>query len=558
MSQTSNNEPKVTPHACESPSGSRQVLDSPHRHEAYLEPRERAEGGTLPSIEPPFSSSSPSSSSDFSGPTPETGLLWLIRSLVQLGGPVAFVQALRNSMNLITMMFAGSYLTVEQFASMAVGLSLVNLTALNLGSGCSAALDTLATREHGRSPHSTEIATICLRSIICTFIIYIPIAVFYFFCTPVLALLIQKDLVADTALFLRWSMFIASPVLLNNNLLKFTQSQRVIKGGVLATLFGALALPFFLYGFRHQGLLGIVAALAIDRCLILVMLIWLISRHPQLRACWGGRSVREHMRAVVHDSEAMVKFIRVGLPALGATCADACGFEMMAVLSAHLDAVSAAVWGIMVTIYAQMFALFVGVASAAAIRIGNARGRSDGCLARRYAIATGVLAAPMSLCGAAVFWFFGGKLFWLIRPKKDDVAAMGIAISPTAGFTFAVDSLFYALQGPFRGAGHNGALLFLVVSGMWGVAVPLAFVFSVPLRAGVHGIVMALGIGMAMTVPIQILYILCGISWENISKQQTVLEAEPSVAVVDVVCTENAQPSASALARESGADAAVL
>jgi hypothetical protein len=101
-----------------------------------------------------------------------------------------------------------SFLSTEKFAAAATGLAFTNLTALSIVAKLSSVLDTLATQEHGERKCSPEIAA------------------FYCFWDPPLAVLIHPDFVADTAYFLRKSIFIAAPLMLVDNLMKFARSQR--------------------------------------------------------------------------------------------------------------------------------------------------------------------------------------------------------------------------------------------------------------------------------------------------------------------------------------------
>jgi len=68
-----------------------------------------------------------------------TPLARLLVLMGRLAGPVAATQVLRGSMSLITTVFMGHSLSTEQLAAATAGLMFTNLTALNIGSGFSAA-----------------------------------------------------------------------------------------------------------------------------------------------------------------------------------------------------------------------------------------------------------------------------------------------------------------------------------------------------------------------------------------------------------------------------------
>lgn len=443
-----------------------------------------------------------------------TPLTRLVVLLLRLAGPVAVTQMLRGSMALITAVFMGQYLSTKEFAAATTGLTFTNLTAMSIGAGFSAALDTLATQEHGRLRHSPEIANILLRSMICSFTVYVPIAVSNFFCAPVLRALIHADLVDDTAYFLRMSVFIATPMILVNNLLKFAQAQKVTQLGVIASVAGAATLPLCLLIFRNGGLRGIITALSLNRFFTLSVVLGGILRNRGLRQCWVGHSVWHRLRVVLSDYRAMRHFIAVGLPVLGANCADSWSFEILGIMAAHLSPTSAAIWGVVMVIYGQLFAVYVGVASASAIRIGNSMGSGKGLLARRYSYATVLLILCITTVFLTLLWTSSGALFRLIQ-RDPVVASEGEKLKFFVGLTFFFDSFFYSMQGPFRGAGYNSVLLLIIVIGMWGVAVPLAFFLSIVLSFDVRGLIWGLGVGVVATFPLQLSFLWCFLPWEK-------------------------------------------
>lgn len=442
-----------------------------------------------------------------------TTLATLLLLLARLAAPVAATHLLRVSMSFITTVVMGHYLTTNQFAAAATGLTFTSLTAMSIGSGFCSALDTLATQEHGRRRNSPEIAAIFLRSLVCTFAVFIPMAILYAFCDPVLALLIHGDLVVDTAYFLRMSVFIATPMLLVNNLLKFAQSQRVTQLGLVGSATGTATLPVFLYVFRNGGLPGIVTALSMNRCLLLVVAVCM-ARHPELRQCWVGRPLSQHLSAVLTNRAALVEFVKTAIPVLGATCADTWSIEVMGVAAARLGLTSAAVWSVVMIVYSLLFGSFVGLAAAGSIRIGNSMGRGQGLLARRYAYATAVLATAVSLVCAAVLWLGSGWLFRMMQ-RSEEVALRCEALSPLIGIMFIFDSVFYTMQGPFRRAGYNGALLVIIVVSMFGVAVPTALILSLQLGFEEKGLFFGLISGAACVVPMQIGFLWCLLPWER-------------------------------------------
>ncbi|CAD2219576.1 multidrug resistance protein, MATE family [Angomonas deanei] len=393
-------------------------------------------------------------------------------------------------MNLVTTIAGGHYLTLVQFAAVATGLSFTSLTALNIGSGFCAVMDTLATQEHGRRRNSPEILKYLFRSLWWTFAFYIPVSILYWFSEYFLVYLIHEDLVAPTAHFLKFSFLIIIPMLLVNNLLKFSQCQHVTQLGVIASLLGFLTLIPLLILFKSLEINGIILALAINRSVIVLASLFYIVRHPDLKKTWAPEeaedgtvpSTRAHVWRLLKESFTewgeLMSFGRKSLPILAAFLADSWAFELLSLLASSLSPLASATWSVLLVIYVQFFSLFIGTAIACAIRVGTSVGQGKGLLARRYALATIVVNLTMCLVVACFLWSGGVKVLLRLLQKNASVVEEGAALTVWVGFTFIGDSMFYATQGAFRGAGLNKELLALVFFSLWGIALPLALVLT--------------------------------------------------------------------------------
>lgn len=439
--------------------------------------------------------------------------LWVaIKDLIVLAIPCAGTKILRYAGSFFTTVYCARNLATKDFAAVSTGLSFSTLTALSIGMGISAALQTLASQAYGRKLQRAaavkakggdvdveaddgEIGSLLRQSIVVTLLTYFPMAVAHVFLTKPLLDLFQIDssFVENMALFLQYSAFMIVPMLLSNNCIQFAECQCVPSAGLWASLLSAIVLVPHLLIVRPVTVLSVLMALSINRWFMLAAVVMRIATNPLLAASWSGNlrhssssscsssspsmdsSVLSPLLAEMHPRLLWRVFV-VGLPTLLANCADTCAFEMLSVTAAAINPVASSAWSVLLSMYGFLFSGASAVASASAVKVGNALGESRPNSARMFAEATLVVIVCVASLLGLFLRFFGGTIFALLDDDMEvsDVGNQIYRCVWWGSLTFFFDLVFYVLQGIFRGAGRQLHSALIVAIGMWCVGVPLA------------------------------------------------------------------------------------
>jgi MATE family multidrug resistance protein len=188
------------------------------------------------------------------------------------------------------------------------------------------------------------------------------------------------------------------------------------------------------------------------------------------------------------------------VPALGASL-ELAGFSWLMVLSTQLGNAAAGAFQAMLSLHNVVFALSMGLGSAAGVRVGNAVGAGE----REQAWPRAMIAAGLSvvtLGALSILLVFFAPV--LVRPFSDDPAVIAMAASMLAVIAafLVFDGLQYVFGAALRSlgeqvwAGINGVAGFFLVTGGLGW-------FLVRSGYGPNGLAYAAGIGMLVCALLQ-------------------------------------------------------
>jgi MATE family multidrug resistance protein len=181
-------------------------------------------------------------------------------------------------------------------------------------------------------------------------------------------------------------------------------------------------------------------------------------------------------------------------------------FSVVALLIGHLGPIELAAHQIALNLAALSFQVPVGVAAAAASRVGNAIGRRDQDGARRSARVCLMVGAGVMTVSAAAFAFLPGLLARLYTPDPAVIALAAILI-PVAALFQIFDGVQVVGSGVLRGAADTRIPAMLGLFGYWGIGLPLGWYFAFEQHRGPQGLWWGLTIGLAATAILLLLRI---------------------------------------------------
>ncbi len=246
-------------------------------------------------------------------------------------------------------------------------------------------------------------------------------------------------------------------------------------------LAGNYALIYGHWGLPALGLTGSGISTAISRLYMAVVLLAAIVWHerksgnPIFRVSWWP------------NIERLRRLVQLGLPASAQIFVEGAVFALVTALAARLDEVSLAAHSIAINVISTTFMIPLGVSSAAAVRVGQAFGRSD---------ARGAAASSWAaLLSGATFMGTAGVLLWVIPSwiveaftRDRAVVVAGVALLRIAAFFELFDGIQVVATGALRGLGNTGSPAIAHFCGYWVVGLPVAYLLCFHYGLGARGL----------------------------------------------------------------------
>ncbi len=230
----------------------------------------------------------------------------------------------------------------------------------------------------------------------------------------------------------------------------------------------AYALATGAFGLPALGVLGVAIGTSITRWVLglggILLVLVLVDR--------GRYGVSAKLS---HGFGGMVSLLRLGLPLAAAIGLETACFAMIVNISGWLGPVSLATMYSAINYTSFVYMLTIGIATAAAVRVGNAVGRDDWKSAQRAGwIAAALAGAVMALAGLVTALFAAPAA----RILTNDPAVLADLVPLLAGIVsllVVVDSLQGVLMGALRGCADT--MLPTVIYGVsfWIIGVPAAY-----------------------------------------------------------------------------------
>lgn len=185
---------------------------------------------------------------------------------------------------------------------------------------------------------------------------------------------------------------------------------------------------------------------------------------------------------------------RMGLPMGLGQGVESAAFSSLIFIAGLIDTAALAAHQTAMTMMSLIYMNAVGLAGAASIRVGNAVGRGDGTQALAGWTAIGLGGLASGFCGLAMV-AFPEPIARMVVQEPETVAVAAATLS-TAGWFTAFDAMMGVAMGALRGLKDVWVPLWLQSGAFWFLAVPLAYVFAIPLAGGAPGLWLGIGAGI--------------------------------------------------------------
>jgi MATE family multidrug resistance protein len=292
---------------------------------------------------------------------------------------------------------------------------------------------------------------------------------------------------------LTWSLL---PLLVFTALRRYLQATNRVKPIMAALVTAnvmnaaiAWVLIFGRLGFPAMGVRGAGWATVVSRVYLCLFVVGYIAW------CERRESTGIAQTPLRLDRQRLTKLVRLGLPAALQVTLEVGVFVTSTTIVGTLDPIWLAAHQIALNAASFTFMIPLGIASAAAVRVGQAVGRRDAIGAQASGWAAILLGAGVMTLAGLTFVFFPAAI---IRVFTNDTAtiAAGVTLLGVAAVFQLFDGVQVVSTGALRGLGNTRTPMLTNLIGHWVIGLPLGWYLAFRAGAGVLGVWFGLCTGL--------------------------------------------------------------
>jgi MATE family multidrug resistance protein len=416
-----------------------------------------------------------------------------LAAMLRLAVPVVVVQVGMMLMGVVDTMVVGR-VSAEALAAVALGnLAVMAVSAFAIG--MLLALDPIVAQAVGAGDQPA-VRRAVQRGLLLAVLITVPATLLLLPVEPVLTLLHQAPATVPIAAgyvhrCLPGLLFFFGFVVLRQTLQAHERMRPIVAVIVAANLLNLVldvVMVFGLLGLPAMGAFG--AAWATSVCRIVLFVGLLLAARRELMPLLDTVD-REALQL-----RPLVAMARLGVPIGIQIQLELAAFGVIGLLMGGLGTIEMAAHQVAINIASLTFMVPLGVAAAAAVRVGHAVGRSDGHEARRAAASALICGIGFMACTALLFVGLPRALAGAYTSDLE-VVALAAALIPIAGVFQVFDGVQVVSSGVLRGLGDTRAPMIVNVLGFWLVGMPVSLWLAFPLGLGPQGLWWGLVAGLA-------------------------------------------------------------
>ena len=415
------------------------------------------------------------------------------RALVSLAFPVVCTQLGIMLMGTVDVMMLGR-LSAEGLAAGALG-NAVGFALLVFPMGLLLGLDPLIAQAHGAGERD-RIAGHLWRGAILAVAMSIPISIVMLDAEWLLALLGQEEpLRSQAAAYMRGLIPGNAAFLLFGVVRQVLQGMNIVRPAffaiVAANVGNVIANWSFIFGHLGSPALGVRGAAYATSVSRWLMLVFLVAVSVGVLRPYQRSPGREALRPA-----AFRRLFALGVPVGFQISLEMWVFGTVAVLMGTLGPTQLAGHQIALNLAALSFMVPLGLAGAAAARVGNAIGRGDQDGARRASNIALAMGASVMAGFGLLFATLPHQLARLFTPEPGVIEMAALLLPIAAAFQIA-DGTQVVGAGILRGTADTRFPAIIAFVGYWVVGLPAGLLLAFPLGMGPRGLWWGLTLGLA-------------------------------------------------------------
>ena len=197
----------------------------------------------------------------------------------------------------------------------------------------------------------------------------------------------------------------------------------------------------------------------------------------------------------IKDLSLKLKFVKkifyIGLPLSIGQMATSIGFTILIGIVNTFGSAVISAFGIGNRMISLLSVPAMGFSQAATVMVGQNMGADNVERAESVVWKAVIIIAVFLFSGATLTFLFGGGIvrFFINDPE---VIKVGISLFRIASYSVPFFGIMFAFNAAFSGSGHTLPILVLNTTRLWGIRIPLAYLWAVKMRLGPNGIFYAM------------------------------------------------------------------
>ncbi|MBU7018893.1 MAG: MATE family efflux transporter [Theionarchaea archaeon] len=415
----------------------------------------------------------------------------IVKTLFILGWPVMISNLLHSMYNIVDTFWLGKLGGVEStnaVAALQISWPIVFLLiAMAFGFGSAGiALVSQYTGARNTSEANKSAGQVVILSLI--FGLTVGVAG-YLFSPEIVALLGIQDAIAEVAVTYLQIIFLGLPFMFMSMIFGFIlraygdmiTPMKVEGATVIINLILDPILIFGLFGFPRMAVTGAALATVFSRSVSTVIALYILFS--------GKAGVKIRLPFLKPIRWRVLQIFRIGIPASIAQSGTAFGFVIMMAVIAKLPNQGAVLagYGVANRVTNLMFIAIEGLGVGVSTILGQSLG-ADNIKRAEEVVKKGMLVMFLILMGAAFFLFSVRMSVIQFFINNPDVVMEGSNFIRVFVFGMPFFGLFRAVNASFMGSGHNVPTMATELVRLWGLRVPLSYVFGFTLAWNSTGV----------------------------------------------------------------------
>ena len=258
-----------------------------------------------------------------------------------------------------------------------------------------------------------------------------------------------------------------------------------MKINIFSVLINTVLDPIMIFGvgMPEMGVMGAAVATDVARA---------IAAYLGIKYLFSNKSeIPLHIKDLSLNFKFVKKIFSIGFPLSIGQMATSIGFMiLMSIVNTFGSAVISA-FGIGNRMISLLTVPAMGFSQAATVMVGQNMGADNVKRAEEIVWKTVIIIAVILFSGATLTFLFGGGIvrFFINNPE---VIKVGVNLFRIASYSVPFFGIMFAFNSAFSGSGHTFPILVLNTTRLWGIRLPLAYLWAIKMNIGPNGIFYAM------------------------------------------------------------------